>query len=104
MRLDATSSAAKLAVVTVVAIVIAVVVGIVGSPLYGVLVGWDVAAAAFVAWNWISMWPQDSSATARLAVREDPGRALTDILLLVACVVSLGAVGLVLLSDNSHGT
>jgi uncharacterized membrane protein len=42
------------------------------------------------------VWPLDAEHTARQAVREDPGRATADALLLTGAVVSLLAIGLVL--------
>jgi uncharacterized membrane protein len=61
----------------------------------GLLIGWDVAAAVFLAWTWRLVWHLDPEVTARLAIREDPGRAATDALILVASVASLLAVGVV---------
>src|SRR5665647_3840804 len=42
------------------------------------LVGWMAAAALFVVWMWLTIWPMDARATAAHAVRENPGRAATD--------------------------
>jgi uncharacterized membrane protein len=67
-------------------------------------VGWDVAALTYLAWTWLAVWHLDAEHTARQAVREDPGRAATDALLLSASVMSLLAVGLVLMrAGNSSG-
>jgi uncharacterized membrane protein len=65
-----------------------------GSWQIGMLVGWDVAAGVYLAWTWRTIWRRDPAATARLALREDPGRATADALLLVASVASVLAVGL----------
>lgn len=65
---------------------------------FGMPLGWSVAAAVYVGWSWVTIWPMDADATASHAVREDPGRAVTDLLLVSASVVSLGAVGLLLIS------
>jgi uncharacterized membrane protein len=51
-------------------------------------------AAVFVAWMWITIWPMDAPTTAKHAVREDPGRAAADVLVLLAALTSLAAVGL----------
>src|SRR6266487_4384218 len=68
------------------------------------LVGWDVAALTYLAWTWGAVWHLDAEHTARQAVREDPGRAAADGLLLSASVMSLLAVGLVLVeAGNSSG-
>jgi uncharacterized membrane protein len=68
------------------------------------LVGWDVAALTYLAWTWGAVWHLDAEHTARQAVRKDPGRAAADGLLLSASVMSLLAVGLVLVeAGNSSG-
>jgi uncharacterized membrane protein len=59
---------------------------------YGALIGWDVAVAVYLAWVWRSSWRLDAEGTAAAAVREDPTRAVTDVILLVAAVTSLAAV------------
>jgi uncharacterized membrane protein len=54
---------------------------------------------------WWAIWPMDARETARFALREDPTRALADLLLLTAAVASLLAVGVVLASAaHSTGT
>ena len=71
-----------------------------GSVL-GALVGWDILAAAYVTWAWLGARRLDSAAVARLANREDPGKAATDVLLLTASVASLVGVGLVIIASGS---
>jgi uncharacterized membrane protein len=69
----------------------------------GTLAGWDAAAVVYLAWTWTTIWRRDATATARLAVREDPGRATADALLLVASVASLLAVALVITAASTRG-
>ncbi len=71
-------------------------VGVFTSPALGPLVGWDTAALAWLVLIWRRLWRLDAAATARLARHEDPNRAIRDVLLLVACLVSLLAVGVLL--------
>jgi uncharacterized membrane protein len=89
----------------VTSIVAGVVVGIVVSvPMNwqnGLLIGWMAGTAVFVAWMLLTIWPMDAPSTARHAVREDPGRALTDVVVVLAAVASLVAVGLLLTMHNS---
>ena len=73
----------------------AVIVGQFESLLVASLVGWDATSAVYLAWSWLVIARLDSAATARIAVRQDPKRALADTLLLTACVASLLAVALV---------
>jgi uncharacterized membrane protein len=65
------------------------------------LVGWDVAAVVYVAWTWTTIWRRDPAATAQLALREDPGRATADALLLVASVASVLAIALVITAGGA---
>ena len=74
-----------------------------GSWQIGTLAGWDVAAGVYAAWTWKMIRRRDPAATARLALREDPGRALTDALLLVASVASVAAVGLAITAGSAGG-
>jgi uncharacterized membrane protein len=82
----------------------AVAAGAAGAALAGAfgpwelapLMGWDAAALVYLAWTWSTIWRLNAARTAQQAVAEDPGRAATDVLLLSASVVSLVAVGLVI--------
>jgi uncharacterized membrane protein len=78
-------------------------VGLPGSWQLGTLAGWDVAAGIYVAWTWATIWHLDPAATARLALREDPGRAVADALLLVASVASILAVALAISAGRAGG-
>ena len=68
----------------------------------GTLAGWDAAAVVYLAWTWTTIWRRDAPATARLAVREDPGRATADAVVLVASVASLLAVALVITAGSTR--
>ncbi|MGI8921679.1 MAG: DUF1345 domain-containing protein [Solirubrobacteraceae bacterium] len=60
------------------------------------MVGWDAVGIVYLTWMWGAIWPLDDKGTARRALREDPGKVAADVLLLSAAVMSLIAVGLVL--------
>jgi uncharacterized membrane protein len=60
--------------------------------------GWDVAALVFTVWTWRAVWRLDQGASARRAEREDPTQGVADLVLLTAAVVSLAAVGVVLVT------
>jgi uncharacterized membrane protein len=95
------SSRLRLAVMLIAGVVAAVVVGLHGGWAYAPLAGWDVAALVFSGWVWAIAAPMGPSVTAAHATREDPGRAETDLIVLVAAVASLAAVGLVLIQASS---
>jgi uncharacterized membrane protein len=97
----AVSSRLRLAVMLVAGVGVAAVVGELGQWAYAPLAGWDVAALVFTVWVWATMASMSSAATAAHATREDPGRTQTDLLVLVAAVASLAAVGFVLIQASS---
>jgi uncharacterized membrane protein len=71
---------------------------------FSVLIGWDVAAAVFLLWVWLTIWPMNGETTKRYASREDPSRALADGAVTTAAVACLGAVGFILvLAANASG-
>jgi len=68
------------------------------------LVAWDVAALVYVCWIWRADGKLDARQTATHAEQEDPTRAAADLILLTAAVVSLVAVGYVLVrASDAHG-
>jgi uncharacterized membrane protein len=75
---------------------------VVGPWWLGPLVAWDVAAAVQLAWTWSLIWGLSASETSAHATKESPGRANTDLLLLAGSIVSLVAVGLVLIRANQQ--
>jgi uncharacterized membrane protein len=71
------------------------------APIWVVpLAAWGVGALVFVVWMWTSIWPLGPELTAERSRSENPRRALADGLLVSASVVSLIAVGLVLVRAN----
>ena len=49
-------------------------------------------AITLLAWTWLTIWPLGAKQTATHATREDPSRAMSDVLLLAAAVAILAAV------------
>ena len=74
----------------------AIVVAVVGPWWLAPLAAWDIASALLLGWTWRSLWPLDEARTAEHATRESPSRVNTDLLLLGGSIISLAAVGLVL--------
>jgi uncharacterized membrane protein len=59
-----------------------------------VLVGWDVAAVFVVASVWTFVAVLDATDTQRVSTREDNSHAVVDLIMVVACLISLvGVVG-----------
>ena len=97
------SAATRVAAAAIAGACAGVLVALPASWQIGTLVGWDTAAGIYVAWTWKSIWHRDPAATARLALREDPGRPTADALLLVASVASVLAVALAITAGRASG-
>jgi uncharacterized membrane protein len=76
-------------------------VGLQAAWPFALLVGWDVAALIFSSWTWLMMASMNSSTTAAHATREEPGRAQTDAIVLIASAANLLSVGYVLVQASS---
>lgn len=63
---------------------------------WAALIGWNVAAGAFLIMVWSTIWHLGPEATQARAVRLEPRRGLADVLVIVAGVAMLAAVGLAL--------
>lgn len=86
----------RMAVSVTVGAVAAVLTVFLGDWRYAPSVGWDATAMVFCTWTWLAIWPLSAERTAARATAEDPSRAISDTLVLSACIASLGALGLVL--------
>jgi uncharacterized membrane protein len=93
----------RLAVCVPIGIAVGVIAAVFGPSWLGPLAAWDAAAGTMLAWTWRLLWPLSASATSSHATAESPGRTNTDLMLLGGSVISLAAVGLVLVRA-SHET
>jgi len=91
----------RVATMLVTGIVVGVAAGLLDQWAYAPLCGWDVAAVLFSLWIWLTVGRMGSSATAAHATRENPGRAVGDVIVIMASVASLGAIALVVVRANS---
>lgn len=66
----------------------------------GLLAGWSALSIVSVAWVLILVWPMDAAQTRAHATSEDPGRSAARVVALIGSVVSLGAVGIVLVQTR----
>jgi uncharacterized membrane protein len=84
--------------------VVAVVIGLAYRWAYAPIGGWIVAALTFEVGVWVAVRPMNGADTRAHAVREDPSRAVADVLLLSANVASLGAVAYVIVEAGNART
>ncbi|MET1085915.1 MAG: DUF1345 domain-containing protein [Arthrobacter sp.] len=80
---------------------VAVAVGLLGSWAYAPALGWAAASLIYLVWVWSVIGRLDAAGTAAHALREDPGRIASDLLVLVATVSSFGGVALILFDAGS---
>jgi uncharacterized membrane protein len=66
------------------------------------LTGWIAAAGVYVGWTWIVVSHMDAERTAQHATREDPTRAFTNILVVLASFASLGGVAYLLIAESKQ--
>jgi uncharacterized membrane protein len=87
----------RLAISLAVGAAAAVLAAVLGNWRYAPSIGWDAIAITFCAWTWLAIWGLPAEQTAARATREDPSRAIRDVIVLSAAAASLGALGLVIL-------
>lgn len=93
----------KLITVGCIGILVGLGVAWIGWGEFALLAGWDAAILIYILWMWWTVLALDAHSTKTHAVREDPGRAVSDPLLVIASLASLGAV-LLLILDASQVT
>lgn len=71
-------------------------IGLFGEGKFAMLGGWVVAVIIYDVWLLRTIMPMDAATTRRHAIREEPGRPVADILLVVASVASIAAVVMLL--------
>jgi uncharacterized membrane protein len=95
------SAGVRVAMMFTAGVVVGITVGLAGQWPYAPLCGWDAAAIVFTLWVWLAVRRMNSSATAAHATRENPGRAVSDVIVVIAAIASLGAVSIALVRANS---
>jgi uncharacterized membrane protein len=93
----------RLIVMAAAGVVAGVIAALAGAEANSPVIGWDVACITYILWSWLSTRRLDDEATKRHATKEDPTRASTDILLIVASIVSLGAIAIGLAVAHASG-
>jgi len=68
------------------------------------LVGWVVGAGVYVGWTRLILGGMDAEQTCRYATREDPTRSITEVIIVLASIASLGGVGYVVAAGSRSGS
>lgn len=88
-----------------VGVVVAVVVWLLDPGVLAPVVGWGAACAVYIVRVWWVLRHLDGEQTRDHAMSEDPGRRVSETLVLVSSVASLSAVGFLLVqAQQAHGT
>jgi uncharacterized membrane protein len=66
------------------------------APAPALLAGWDVAAVIYLVMVWAAVYPMNAEVTARMAGQEDPSSPVVELVIVVASVAALVAVGFAL--------
>ncbi len=82
-------------------IIAAVATGLLGAWGYAIVIGWIAAALFYTAWVWLRIGRMGPEATKAHATQEDPSRGISDVLLVLASLASLGNVVFVLVTAAS---
>lgn len=78
-----------------------VLVAVVVAAPIGLMWGWVTAASTYCVLTWLAVLPMDAAQTKAHASDEDAGRAVVDVVLLLASVASVGGVAALLASTHS---
>jgi uncharacterized membrane protein len=71
---------------------------------YAAAAGWTSAATMYLVWTWVIVVGRlDADGTASHAMRDDPTRAMTDLLLVASSIASLVGVGYLLTAGGRPG-
>ncbi len=95
------TSVFRLVVSLVLGVVVAAGAVAAGHATFAALAGWIVAAVTFCSGTWFVVGRLGTDETRRFAIREDPGRAVTDLALIVASVLAVGGVGALLAARSA---
>ena len=96
-ELTVLSAQAKLVRAAAFGLIVGVVAGFAYSWRAAPLIAWDAATSLYLYTTWRHILRYNAQVVERHALREDPSRVTTDLVLLIASLVSLVAVALVLL-------
>jgi uncharacterized membrane protein len=94
---------ARVIACALVGVITGVIVGLASDWWYAPASGWTAAATIYILWTWAVLAHLDHGETAAHATREDPTRALTDILVVLSSLASLAGVAYVLVAGASSG-
>lgn len=101
MRLTrSTRRLVRLSVSLAIGVALVLVIGPVSRADLGLASGWAAFVFVYCGWTWLKLWPMDARETAEHAREEDPGRGMTDVILIASSVASVAGIGFVLTAGS----
>lgn len=91
----------RLLIAALAGIAAGVVIAVLGLARYGIGAGWVIACLVYLRWIWATIWPMNAAQTRNHSSWEDSTRAGVDLILVLAALASLFAVGYYLISAGS---
>jgi len=102
-RMQNTSAGVRVAAAALIGSIAGAIASLVTFWQAAILWGWDAGVVCLLAWVWLAVWRMDVAETKSHASREDPSTRMAEVLVLIAGVALLAAVGLVLIRA-AHAT
>jgi uncharacterized membrane protein len=90
-----------LIVMLIAGVIASAITGVLGGWLLAPIIGWAAASVVYVGWVWVTIGHMDAATTALHATREDPARAVSDLLVVFASLASLGAIVFLLVQEQA---
>ncbi|MFE6995415.1 DUF1345 domain-containing protein [Microbacterium sp. NPDC057659] len=84
-----------------VGVLAAIGMGVVFGPAAGIVGGWGALGLVNTTWVLVRVWPMDAAATRAHALAEAPGRRTARLIAIIGSLISLVAVGLVVLQARN---
>ena len=85
----------------VIGVLAGAVIGVLFDTAIGLLAAVTAGHGAFVAWGWATLWPMDADFTRRNTRREDVRASVEELIVVVAAIGGLVAIGVLVLLGNS---
>lgn len=98
------SARLRLVVSAAIGILAGVAMGAMLGPAAGVVGGWGTLGVVNTVWVLVTVWPMNAAATRAHATAEDPGRRTARTIAILGSLISLVAVGLVVLQARHAGS
>lgn len=99
-KVSTLAASLRLLAMLVVGVVFASAAILIGLGEFAVAAGWIAGALCYILWVWLRIGRMTPEATKSHATREDPSRTASDLVVVLACLASLGIVILVLVKAS----